>query len=247
MGREFRLRVSGILFFIIFLLQIVMTKEGLSFIVQIIESPETLQVIISIAAGVFLFFASDSVGYIFGTFFMLIFNLYGGYSEIFKKHFGKLDELLLQKYIFFHKTEPITEDSYNFRERFAEFNTEQKLVYFFWHNETGVTERIDKWVERRFNAYFIAYGSLVAVLCASILSVCIISSNHMGFSSSNYVFFVITAVFCISLILSAEFAMKDAVRIVDLQIASFLDPAIYEIKKEYNSKFTKQSESDPPR
>jgi hypothetical protein len=229
MGRDFRFRISGIIFFIIFLLNLCVTKAGIDFVIKIFNEPDTLQIVISIVSGVFIFFASDSIGFIFSTFFQLIFNIFGGYNGVFEKNFGDLSKFIIEKYSKITITLPKDDEDYikDFQMRLGKYNSEQLLVYFFWHCKNGATESIKQWVERRFNAYFAAYNSVIAIFFATLFSFLIILSNELlTFTTINWVILVFSLVFCISAIVSGEIAMKDAVRIIDIQVASFVDPRV---------------------
>ncbi len=233
MGREFRFRVSGAIFFIITLLHLFVTRDGKALVINIVTSPNDLQVLITIASGAFIFFASDSIGYIFSTIFLFFFNtIVGGYAGIYKKKIRDLGKYITETYDEMKVTSLDDKYSKIFRKRLQLNNTEHIFVYFFWNCKDGANEYLQQWIERRHTAYFTSYGTVIAIIAATIISNIVITSLNWTPTSSNFVIFISSFVFVLISIVAGELAMKDSISILNLHLASFINPKIIKIIQE---------------
>lgn len=203
------------------------------------------QIIVAITSGVFLIFASDSIGFIFSSIFLAYFNkVLGGYAGIYTRHLGNLNEIIATIY---KRIElPLKKDfsPEKFEERWKQYNTEHFLINFFWHRPGGATDNLGKWVERRHTAYFTSGSFCVAAAIATILSVLIIYGYDLGFTWQNLVIVMITVGVSAIIIWNGKLAMQDAIAITDLHVAGFVNAKVREILKQYSSP-TKETDTTP--
>lgn len=242
MEREFRFRVSGVIFFLISLLHLSLTVHGKDFIASLTNQPDTFQVIVAITSGVFLIFASDSIGFIFSTLFLFIFNLRGGYAGVYTRHLGYLNKFIVDMYNEMELPLPKDYPVEEFGRRLRKYNMEQFLIYFLWHQPDGVSDNLSKWVERRHTAYFTSYSFIVAATIASCLSFLVIYIDDLGFTSMNITIFIITIIIFVMLVWNGERAMQDAIAITDFHFARFLNPKVKKIITQDFAPITSESE-----
>ncbi len=249
MERDFRFRVSGVIFFIVTLLHLALTDRGKDFISSLTNTPDTFQVIVAITSGVFLLFASDSVGFIFSTLFLFVFNLRGGYAGVYTRHLGSLNKFIVDIYNEMELPLPKDYSSEEFGKRLKKYNTEHFLIYFLWHRPDGVNDNLSKWVERRHTAYFTSYSFIVAATIATFLSSLIISIYDLGFTPIHLTIFIITAAIFVVLVWNGERAMRDAIAVTDLHAAGFINPRVKRILKQYFPPImfeSERKEDNPP-
>jgi hypothetical protein len=248
MERDFRFRVSGVIFFLIGLLHLAFTDKGKCFILNLTNEPDTIQIIVAIISGVFLIFASDSMGFIFSTLFLFIFNIRDGYAGVYTRRIGNLKKTFMDIYNNSELQLPEDQSIKEFGERLNKYNTEHFLIYFLWHHPDGVNDNLNKWVERRHTAYFTSYSIITAATIASLLSSLIIYIYDLSFTTQNQIIFMVTAIIFAILIRNGERAMRDAIAITDLHIAGFINPRVKEIfgKNPPPAKFEFEKKEDVP-
>ncbi len=249
MERDFRFRISGVIFFIITLLHLALTDHGKDFISDITNKPDTFQLIIAITSAVFLLFTSDSIGFIFSTLFLFIFNLRGGYAGLYTRRLGNLNKFVVDIYNEMKLRLPKDYLSEEFGKRLKKYNTEHFLIYFLWHRPNGASDNLSKWVERRHTAYFTSYSFMVAATIATLFSSWIIWDYVLGFTPINVTIFIITGIIFAVLVWNGERAMQDAIAVTDLHIAGFINPRVKKILKQYFPpiKFESEKKEDNPK
>lgn len=87
MERELRYKVSGILFYLIFIMNAVLTVKGHDFVLRIIDQilnpqannvPSIVPLVSVLLVGGTALFTSDAIGYLFGSIFVFCWNSFGG-------------------------------------------------------------------------------------------------------------------------------------------------------------------------
>ena len=235
MDRSFRFRVSGMVFFIITILHLVVTTSGRTFIISLGSGQDTTnKLLLAIIPSALVIFTSDAIGYIFSSIFQYYFNYRGGYAKLYKQGIGNLKKYIIDHYNKIEMpldNEPLLE---GLSKRLKKYNTEQFLIYYFWHRPGGADENLHKWIERRFNAYFTAYSVIIALILGTILSFSIICC-YLAFNCMNGLIFLISILIALLIRRNGENALKDAVSITDLHISGFINPRVKEMVQTYIS------------
>ncbi len=228
MERNLRFRVSGVIFFVIFISQLALSNSGLFNILSFIIKPpeQEPQVIPAIISALFLFFASEPIGYIFTSISLFVFNLFGGYAGLYSRKIGNLDKDIIDEYKNIMDTLPNDKLQKNFYKRIKNYNTEQFFIYFFWHRINGANDNLSSWVERRFTAFFISFSFLTSTIIALSSSIITIYFFNFGFNLLNLISFIISILLTVILAVNGEKAIDDAIAITDFHVASFINPII---------------------
>jgi hypothetical protein len=242
MERNFRFRVSGLVFFIIILLHLAFTAKGQEFLSRLISksSLDQFQILATVASGVLLVFISDSVGFIFSSIYIFIFNsrLVGGYSGIYTRRFGNLKNSIMDIYQSLKSPAPkdIHKDfsDQKFEARADKYNSEHFLIYFLWHRPDNVNAELNDWVERRHTAYFTSYSCFVAAILSSATSLLIIFNSQLGFTGANTTILLVTGLISFVVVQNGKNAMNDAVALTDIHVAGFLNSNVREIFRRYS-------------
>lgn len=244
MERNFRFRVSGLVFIMILLLHLGFTYCGKAFITCLKTDQTNLSVIQILIGAALIVFASDSIGFIFSSISVFIFNRMGGYTRIYKRKLGYsgLKGSIMQIYESMDSKLPNDFSHDNFQQRWSNYNTEHFLASFFWHR-SDLPNTLNEWIERRHTAYFTSYSYLTAAILGSILSFITIFALKLGVSWANLIILLTTGIVSWIVVKNGEDAMKDALAIIDLRIAGYVNPGVKNIFNHY-FEYHKMSNND---
>jgi hypothetical protein len=235
MERAFRFRTAGLVFYVTTALFLFSSPTFRDAAVHAISSPATTaptQVLVAVIGASLLLFTSDAIGYLFGSVFNFVFNHFGGYSGLYSRRLANAtfrDTLIEQ--LGNLKNPPKNFRSHKkFIASLSEYRHDQLLVYFHWHIG-DVPSSLDDWLERRHTAFFTAWITLMGAGGATLLSLALFCS--LGLAPSSLTWMILVGTFAIAFVLvsNANFAMEDALRVIDLRLAGSLDPRIDELRR----------------
>jgi hypothetical protein len=243
MERDFRFRVSGLLFVIVILLNLAFSNNGKKLISDLLAKATNLEFLQILLGTILIVFASDAIGYIFNSIAVFIFNRSGGYSGKFKKHLGysELRDSIIQTYDSMNVELPNDFSHDKFRLKWDAYNTEHFFVNFFWHR-SELPSNLNEWLERRYNAYFTAHSCSIALIIATLISFVTICNPIFGISPVNWIVLLFTGFGVLIFVLNGKEAMKDAMAITDLHIAEYVNPRVRKILGRYQTLRTMSKE-----
>jgi hypothetical protein len=228
MEREFRIRPTGLIFYLTLIVTLALTKNGITIIKGTFSDPcqasnDISNTLISIAGLGLVIFTSDAIGYIFSSFATAIFNLFGGYSGLFKKCLSCNN---LKKLISLYRdSEEEIGDirPKDFKNRLKSIPLETLHVFFFWYRE-GHENPLDKWVIRRFTAFFTAASSILAIIISQALAASIVLAFNWKLQLANCIWFFVLLLTIIAFVINGRDAIKRAMEAIDLWIANSTNP-----------------------
>ena len=235
MERGFRFRVSGLIFLLVLALHLLSAGffNGL-FLDQSNEDPSITILQVLVAAGLIIF-ASDSIGFVFSSIAVCIFNCRGGYSGQYEKNLGYKDlkKSLINDYMSLPDPQKKSFSHDSFESRFHSYNTEHFFVYFLWHRP-DMSEHLNEWIERRHTAYFTAFSTSIAIFLASVVSFIWILVKPLQLCFGNLWTLVGSIIFCFIILRNGACAMKDALAIIDFRISGFVNQRVRELLNRYS-------------
>ncbi len=229
MEREFRIRPTGLIFYLTLIVTLALTKNGITiikgaFLVPSQASNNISNALIAITGLGLVIFTSDAIGYIFSSFATAIFNLFGGYSRLFKECLSYNDfTALISLYREDRKEETGVISPKEFENKLESISLETLHVFFFWYRD-GHENPLDEWVIRRYTAFFTAASSILAIIISQALAVLIVLVFNWHFQLTNWIWFVTLLLTIFAFVINGVDAILRALEAVDLWVASSTNP-----------------------
>lgn len=240
MTRELRLGAAGILFYLVFALNLLTTQAsqnllGTTFSLsqatssQIASSPQITSVDIyqGIAAVVglgALFFTSDSIGYLFGSIYIYFWNNVsggfrkgrGGYSAEWRKLSYDVKAHVVEQYERAREI-PIKDTQHlKFEKQWESYSADVFLAYFWQRAPRDIVD----WGVRRHTAFFTGMSTIIGIGFGLILSTAIIVLSNMGWTPINTSIAIAAVILILMIHNNAEHARSEAWQIIDLWLAN---------------------------
>ncbi len=220
MERNFRTRPQGLIFLIFLIALLITTNNNGSNLFDYLVQDQLKDLIIPLSTFLFTFLASDVFGYIFTSIFYFVFNLCGGYSELYKKYLSynqikqNIEDLYQKEYN--KDNNPLGDKT--FFKNFSEFNNEVVTVYFSWYKRDHF-EPLDDWITRRMSVYFINMSSVVAIIFSYVFGFLIKYHCKLQLTYITGIIFLFTVGIIIALLYNARKAKISALQAADLWLA----------------------------
>lgn len=232
MTRETRFRISGLLFYALFILNLFATRIGQCFLDKLSsqsEQADIYQAVIALVGVGALLFTSDVIGYILSTVCyvfwsnnpLAIFKGEVGYAAEMEKELGyNLKNIITKLY----KNSQETDDSETLHKKFeGQWETYSPDVFFSYIFQQAPPS-IAGWTSRRHTAFFAGIAATWAIVVGIILSIGAICFFKMGWTSVNTFLLILSIILLKILHRNAQQARKEAWQMIDLWIARALNP-----------------------
>jgi len=209
MGREFKYKVPGVIFYLFLLVSLILTPDGVDYFIKIFDITTAAgmeKVLIPVLSLGAVLLTSDGVGFIFVSIAYAVFNKKGGYSSWFDQD---IKNLIIPS------------------ELKELYTSEQIFVSFHWYTKDNRLEgKLDDWVTRRTSLFFTNYASVLAIIPSLLLSGSVILCNEGAISNFNYVWFIVSSLISVTLIINAQASKKEALGVLNLFMGRQVDPKI---------------------
>ena len=235
MDRQSRLRISGLIFLLVLVFELLATCEGSAFSQSLLSQDLAVSTAQLLVGAALVIFASDSVGYILSSLTVFVFNQRNGYSGQYARalSYSHFPQVLRNEYQDARTSENEEPVHFNFERSWPRFTPEQLLVYFFWHRPE-VENRLEAWVERRNTAYFTALSSCMGIVLATITAACWILVGRLHPTPWNGAILALSLGMVAVLAINGLAAMRDGLAAIDLVIAGHINPAIRRVFRDHD-------------
>jgi len=235
MTRETRFRISGLLFYVVFILNLSVTYSGRPFFCNLLQSDQTdiYQAVATLVGVGALLFTSDVVGYVFSTICYFFWNPLAlrkgkfGYAAEMEKLGYDLKSIIIERY----KNSQEKDDSETLHKKFEgqweAYSPDVFLSYIFQQAPPSIVG----WTSRRHTALFAGMAAELAIFLGLIFSAIAIYIYGMGWTSLNTVVLILSIGVLILLYFNARQAGTEARQMIDLWIAQALNPNLRAILK----------------
>ena len=248
MTRETRFRVSGLLFYALFTLNLFVTRVGQDFLCNLSSQSNQTDIYQTVAALVgvgALLFTSDVIGYILSTvcyffwsnnFPTMLRERKVGYEAEMKKLSYNLKSIIIERY----KKSQEKDDSETLHKKFEgqweTYSSDVFLSYIFHQ----APQPIVGWTSRRHTAFFAGMAATLAIVLGLILSIFAIFNFDMGWTCGNTVFSIFSIFVLTILYRNAQQARTEAWQMIDLWIAQVLNPNLETILRRIEHSSTEE-------
>lgn len=247
MGREFRFRPSGMIFYIILLLNLLGSEAGTDLIQALLSDVDVNRGVAAIVSTGILLFTSDSIGYLFNSAVFFIFRLWGGYSRDYRTRLGyrNFKQAIIDQYTALEESTEGHWQHKQFEQQWGKYNEEVFMAYFFWH-QVGHKNPLDDWHVRRWSAYMTGMTTVLGIAAGLIFSSVFILAFQLNFSVCNAIIGAISLGMMAILWANASQARKQAWQIVDLWLAGILNPQVRSIRNGFRKGVMEDLSKDEP-
>jgi hypothetical protein len=250
MGREMRWRTAGILFYIVALSSLLLTKAGEEFIRNLFNNLDQLDVyqlvvgLIGVGVGVF---TSDAVGYVISTVVFFWWEILlgkfrsgeGGYSSEYQKRAAyNIKDIIIERYGQTKMKISKAPQHEKFELQWKTYSADVFLSYIWQY----APSYIDNWDTRRYTIFFTNLSTATGILLGFITSIILIFIWNMGWTLSNYLIAVIVLSITIMLIWNADAARKEGWQMVDLWVAGIINPRLKKVLDDLKSNIDVEEE-----
>ena len=230
MTRELRLKLAGILFYLIFALNLAFSAKGIDFLLALPSRSEgsgTYQAVAAVLGLGALLFTTEAIGYVFSNLHLLWWNIIrgkfkhekAGYSAEWENLGYNMKATIITTYNN-SSHQAGGKDHLEF-ERQWEFYTPDVFLSYFWQQ---APKGIVDWAMRRNTAYFSGCSTVIGLALALILSGWIIHRWGFGWTDWNTSILVSTLFLSAIVYWNAQHSRKEAWQIIDLFLAEKLNP-----------------------
>jgi hypothetical protein len=246
MIREQRFRFVGIIFYIVFISNLFLSKQGSLLLYSLLSGADQFQAITGLVGLGALFFTSEAVGYVFGSivrFFWVIWGWPedGGYSTEWHKHLSKdLKEEILERFREICGHQELTELNAKIEKRFPEYSRDVFLSHF-WQQ---APEALVAWTSRRNTAFFASWSSVVGILLALLSTAAIISFLEMSWTVGNTALLIVTILLMGAMGFIAEFARREAWQMIDLWMCRAFSPELDKVMEEIEDRLPNENDEE---
>jgi hypothetical protein len=238
MTRELRLGAAGILFYLVFAFNLLATRASQDLLGIMSSSSQTTssqitsadiyQGVTAVVGVGALLFTSDSIGYLFGSFYIFYWNDVrgrfqkgkGGYSAEWRKLSYDIKTYVIEQYKIARKTSDKDALHSKFEEQWESYSADVFLAYFWQRAPRDIVD----WGVRRHTAFFTGMSTIIGICFGLILSVTIIMVSKMGWTAINTGITVAAAILILMIYSNAEHARSEAWQIIDLWLANAFNP-----------------------
>lgn len=236
--REIRFRFIGMIFYIIFLTNLLLSQTCIDIILGIENKDESNQILVTLIGLGVLLFTSEAVGFLFSNISFFLWNIRGGIKPSdggYSQEWNKLSYNFKKLVIYYYRNTQIENDAEKvnseYDKKLSQYSKDVFLSYF-WQRAPKV---IIEWVVRRHSAFFTNRSAIVAILLALLLSSLIIFIFGFNWNIAN----TIVTIICLSLIsilwYNAIGSRKEGWQMIDLwlnaKLNTKMNKAISEIDK----------------
>lgn len=225
MTRELRLKLAGILFYLIFALNLAVSAKGIEFLIALPSGSEgsgTYQAIAAVLGLGALLFTTEAIGYIFSNLHLIWWNIIrgkfkhekAGYSAEWENLGYNMKNTIIDNYdLSIHQAGG--EAHQKFERQFKSYTPDVFLSYFWQQAPKGIVD----WAMRRNTAYFSGCSTVTGLVLALILSGWIIHKCGFGWTDWNTSILVSTLFLSAIVYWNAQHSRKEAWQIIDLYLA----------------------------
>ena len=215
MVREQRMRYAGLFFYIVVILSLFVSARGHTHLKDIINSTAAFKdILFPLVSLAIIVFTSESVGYLFNSIFVFIWNLrgsirpeYGGYAAEWNSLNYDYKQIVLDKC---GKKE---------EDRLTKYGADVFFSYF-WNQ---FPERAVEWVSRRHSAFFINMSTVVSIITGVIFAFIIIEAKSMGHSRENWIVYFGSLLFAAIFVYNALGPKREAFQMIDFLSRNLFD------------------------
>jgi hypothetical protein len=246
MTRDLRFRFTGLVFFIIFFGNLLVTQQGIDLwralladVTEQVDHTETdeatnpvkdtdIEVLVAVIGAAVVFFTSEGAGFVLSSLWMLCWNLragpkvsFSGYSGMWNKLSYDMKDALLARSPSSSDLDAVSaSEELRWVIRVQGYLPDVVLSYFWQQGP----EELVLWVSRRFTTYFIYMSAITAVAVGLGASLLVIFMSPLEWTHSN------CAVLAVSTLLGGAFwfnsrpARKEALQMLELWQCATLVP-----------------------
>lgn len=239
MTREIRWRTAGILFYLVFIFNLIVTRTGQDTAHTLILSTtptNSFQVLLTLLVAGIGVFTSDAIGYAINTVVFFWWDILrggfqvgkGGYSAEYERSGNyaiRIRDVIIEEY----RREPkdlnndaLTALHERFEKKWGGYSPDVFLSYLWQY----APKYIDGWDTGRYTAFFTNMSSATGILFGLLLSSIIILTQNIGWTSINYAIVVIAAICMVMFYANGRYAREEAWQIVDLWVAGLVNPRL---------------------
>lgn len=245
MNRELRLKVAGMLFYVILTLNLAFSTKGSKFFSGLSCGPGNsgaYQAIAAIVGAGAVLFTSEAIGYLFTSIHVFLWNIIrGGFEKGLGGYSGEWKRLSYDPKLYITELYKDSIDSGQLKQD-KEFDklvgTYNRDVFLSTIWLRAPKEIVD-WATRRYTAFFLGMATLLSLFMGLLISIIAIKKLNMDWTTMNDCIFVLVSMFCAIVFCNAQYARNEARQIIDLWLAENLNPQFKAIMK----KVTKQEVS----
>lgn len=242
MIRELRLRLSGVLFYFVFALNLASSEKGINFLFALPADPNKYalyQVVIAVVGLGTILFTSEAIGYVFSNLHLLWWNILrgrfkhekAGYSAEWRKFGYDLKNTILTMYGRFENQ--VGDKCHEKFERQWENHSTDVFVSYFWQQ---APKGIVDWAMRRHTAYFTGIATVIGQASGYFLSALIISRFHLNWTYLNVIIFIFTFFLSATIYWNAQHSRNEAWQIMDIYMARVLNKKLKQVLNEIDQK-----------
>jgi hypothetical protein len=218
MTREQRFRYVGIIFFAVFIGNLLLSEAGLKWIQDIIDNPKNSDAIVGLVGLGAFFFASEAVGFIFGSIVRFFWNIWGypgdgGYSTQWRKKLSiHPREEIMNDFGKIFDRENQTALNSAIEQRFPEYTRDVFLSYF-WHQ---APKPLTQWTSRRHTAFFTGMTDILGIGVALSLTCAFIVLSGWHWTIANWILLLTAVAIMATMWCVSQYARKEAWQMIDL-------------------------------
>jgi len=249
MTRELRYRPTGVLFYLVFALSLILSKSSKVFFCNLtIQDPQTgiYQAAAAILGVVAILLTSDAIGFVLSSLYIFWWNILrgrfrlgkGGFSKEYRKLAYDIKSYIIAQYrnidiasgiVEEHKsavkTDYLKAQHQKFEKQLEFYSAEVFLSYFWQQAPSSITE----WVSRRFTVFFAGVSTILGILLGLLISGVVIMVCNLGWTASNTYVTIIFIIFIIVVGLNANYVRNEAWQMIDVWFAGVLNPRMRSI------------------
>lgn len=238
MTRELRYGAAGIIFYLLLVLNLLATQYSRNLLQKLflpllttssqIDSANTYQVIIAIIGLGALIFTSNTIGYLFGSIYIFLWNNIpgrfhrgeGGYSAEWKKLSYDIKTLIIEKYKQASRQLEENPSHDKFERQWETYSADVFLSYFWQRAPRDIVD----WAVRRHTAFLTGMSTIIGISLALLLSITLIIGSNLGWNFSNFIISTVGFLMIFIIYNNAQHARSEAWQIIDLWLAHSLNP-----------------------
>ncbi|AGB03376.1 hypothetical protein [Methanoregula formicica] len=222
MDRDYRFKLSGIIFYILVFGILLSTPEGCSLIFHPVDD-QTRTIIIALSGFLAVYISSEGFGYIFNSFFFALWSRTRpryyqksderGYSAEQEKHFNST-----------HMRKRVVDFGLNnnreVQPEIAQYSLETYYWYFF---QNFASKNLNAWIERRWTHFAAGMTEIVAIFFAWILTIIVMYCQKWNWSHYTSIILLFSIMFGVICFYNAILSRNDALKMMDLWIYANCD------------------------
>lgn len=222
MNREYRFKLSGVIFFILVFGIFLSTEEGCTLIFNSLNN-QMSTIIIALFGLLAVYISSEGFGYIFNSIFFALWSRIRpkfvqktkerGYSAEQEKYFRspQMRERILKYGVDQERKVP---------EKIKNYSLETYYWYFF---QKFAPKNLNSWVERRWTHFAAGMTEIVAIIFAWMITLCIILEKNWIMTTNTFFISIFSVAFILICYYNATLSRNDALQMMDLWIYANFD------------------------